>query len=464
MKVLKRLAAVGTLVVFLTACDTILGSYDIFDQDNPSLETLIGDPTPAIVYSTAQGLLHAWRSGDVAGGEGGWLQDLSCFGREGYYLAPARTILDEFDDAIVPGAGLGWGNTYGTIRNVNSILNAVDAVGPAMDDQKKEGVRGWAKTIEATLLLRQIRIQDEFGLPIDTDRPIDDLAPIATQQQVYSYILQRYDEAKTHLQSAGNEFGFKLSPGFQDFNTPATLLQVNRALKARAANDIGDVAATTAALGESFIDENADLALGAYHSWGTGGGDELMPVSDPNGVRYLADTTLMTDAQLRANGEVDLRVSTKTDSVAPLTHTGVTSNLRWRLYENGTDPSPIIKNEELILIRAEANLDTDAALADINTVRTVSGGLQPIALATWQGMTREQRVTELLYNRRYSLIWEWGHRWVDMRRFDRLDQLKGPRGPGDRVFDKVPFPDSECIQRNFEPAGCQTVEGFRTTQ
>jgi hypothetical protein len=449
--------------VFLTACETILGSYDIYDQDNPSLEALTGNPTPAIIYSTAQGLLDAWRSGDVAGGEGGWLQDLSCFGREGYYLAPARTILDEFDDALVPSGGLGWGNTYATIRNVNGLLAAVEEVGPMMDDAKKEGVRGWVKTIEATLLLRQIRIQDDFGIPIDTDRPIDDLAPIATKPQVYAYILERFDEAKSHLQSAGAEFGFELSPGFAGFDTPATFLQVNRALKARAANDIGDAAATTAALSESFIDENADMALGAYHSWGEGAGDALMPVSDPAGVRYLADTTLMTDAQLQANGEVDLRVTTKTDSVPPLTHTGVTSNLRWRLYENGTDSSPIIKNEELLLIRAEVNLDTDAALADINTVRTASGGLQPIPLGTWQAMTHDERVTELLYNRRYSLVWEWGHRWVDMRRFDRLDQLVGPRGAGDRVFDKVPFPEDECIVRDYAPEGCSTVEGFRTT-
>jgi hypothetical protein len=138
--------------------------------------------------------------------------------------------------------------------------------------------------------------------------------------------------------------------------------------------------------------------------------------------------------------------------------------LKFKLYANPTDPFPIIKNEELLLIRAEVNLASDAALADINLVRTVSGGLEPIALATWQAMTREQRITELLYNRRYSLLWEWGHRWVDMRRFGRLDQLVGPRGAGDRIFDRVPFPEDECIMREYGPEGCKTVEGTRTTR
>ncbi len=463
MRTIARLAAVGALVTFLTACESIFGSYDIFDQDNPSLEALEQNPSPSIISSTAQGLLDAWRD-QVGGGEGSWLQDLSCFGREGYYLAPARTILDEFDDAMVPSGGLGWSNTYANIRTINSLIHAVDSVG-LMTEQEKEGVRGWAKTIEAAELHRQIRIQDDFGLVIQTDQPRNaPLAPIATKSEVFSYILQRYDEAQTHLQNAGSAFVFELSPGLSGFDTPATFLQVNRGLKARAAVEIQDYATAQAALAASFIDVGADLAIGAYHSYGSGAGDELNPISDPAGNKWLADTMLVTDAQLQGNGEVDLRVTTKTAVVPPLTHTGVTSHLRWRLYENPTDPFPIIKNEELILLRAEANLDTDAGLADINVVRTISGGLQPIPLATWQAMTQDERITELLYNRRYSLVWEHGHRWVDMRRFNRLDQFTGPRGPGDRVFDKVPFPEDECIERDYSPAGCSTVEGFRTVQ
>ncbi|MHB1192372.1 MAG: RagB/SusD family nutrient uptake outer membrane protein [Longimicrobiales bacterium] len=457
MSKMTSLAAVGALTVFLCGCD-----FEILNQDDPSLEALEGAPTPAIVYSTAQGLLHGWRS-EIGGGEGSWFQDLSCFGREGYYLAPARTIMDEFTDAMRPSGGLGWGDTYSTIRNVNSLLKAVDAIGGGMPEDKKEGVRGWAKTVEASKLLRQIRTQDAFGVPIATDRPTDDLAPIATKQEVYTYILRRYDEAKTHLQNAGSSFGFSLSPGLADFKTPAGVLKVNRALKARAANDIGDAAATIAALNESFISSSASLAQGAYHSYGVGAGDAVNPLTDPQGTRFRADTMLVVEAQYQANGEIDRRLTDKTERVPAITHTRTTSFLKYKMYKNPTDPFPIIRNEELLLIRAEANLASDAALADINVVRTVSGGLEPIELATWQAMTREQRITELLYNRRYSLMWEWGHRWVDMRRFGRLDQLVGPF-VGARVFDKVPFPESECIAREYGPEACQQVEGFLTTR
>lgn len=282
MRRMKSLAAVGALMVFLGGCE-----FNILNQDNPSLETLEGSPTPAIIYSTASGLLNAWR-GEVSGSEGAWFEWLSCFGREGFYLAPARTIMNEYVEALRPTSGLGWEATYATIRNVNSLLHAVDAIGSGMSDEKKEGVRGWAKTVEATQLLRQIRTQDVLGLPIETDRDAHDLAPIATKEQAYAYILQRYDEAKAHLQKAGSAFGFPLSAGWAGFNTPANFLKVNRALKARATNDIGNAAATAAALNESFISSTASLALGAYHSWGVGAGDRVNPLTDPQGIRFRA--------------------------------------------------------------------------------------------------------------------------------------------------------------------------------
>ena len=58
------------------------------------------------------------------------------------------------------------------------------------------------------------------------------------------------------------------------------------------------------------------------------------------------------------------------------------------------------------------------AIDDINFVRVNSGGLAPTALTT--GSTDDQFITELLNNRRYSLFFEFGHRWWDTRRFNRL--------------------------------------------
>ena len=118
---------------------------------------------------------------------------------------------------------------------------------------------------------------------------------------------------------------------------------------------------------------------------------------------------------------------------------------------------PIIKNEELVLLRAEANLalgDRAAAIGDINYVRVNSGGLASLPL-NFAG----DLVGEVLYNRRYSLFFEYGHRWVDMRRYGRLDQLEKML-PTHHIFPLVPFPQQECLPRGNAPRGCVDVAGF----
>jgi hypothetical protein len=107
---------------------------------------------------------------------------------------------------------------------------------------------------------------------------------------------------------------------------------------------------------------------------------------------------------------------------------------------------PIIKNEELILLRAEAawaGNDLAAAEADINIVRNAYG------LADVTGLTADQVLDEILYNRRYSLLFE-GHRWIDVRRFGREEDLpldNPPEQPEHVRNMAYPIPLAECNAR-----------------
>ena len=87
-----------------------------------------------------------------------------------------------------------------------------------------------------------------------------------------------------------------------------------------------------------------------------------------------------------------------------------------------------------------------------------SGGLAPITAATAGDV-----VTEILYNRTYSLLFEQGARWVDARRYGRLAQLpKVNTGAiAELIFPWVMFPDAECAQRKQQPAAaCTQVAGM----
>ena len=96
-----------------------------------------------------------------------------------------------------------------------------------------------------------------------------------------------------------------------------------------------------------------------------------------------------------------------------------------------------------------------AALADVNLVRVNSGGLDPLGADPGLGgsLTGDLLLDEILYNRRYSLLWEGGHRWIDARRYGILDKLP-PYKVGHVVFPYSPLPQAECMARNPQPAGC----------
>ncbi len=85
----------------------------------------------------------------------------------------------------------------------------------------------------------------------------------------------------------------------------------------------------------------------------------------------------------------------------------------------------IMRNEELILMYAEAKIQSDDYVEGVKALNAIraSAGLQPLAVAKPTILTNKAAlITEMLNQRRYSLFYE-GHRWFDMRRYDRLNQL-----------------------------------------
>ena len=129
------------------------------------------------------------------------------------------------------------------------------------------------------------------------------------------------------------------------------------------------------------------------------------------------------------------------------------SKYGFTLYPNSDSPIPIIRNEELILLRAEANFaastsgtctgDTTAAATDINFIRVNSGGL-----AASSGLDASNTLDELLKQKRYSLLFEGGHRWIDLRRYGKLDASHVAIDiPADVIHPVFPIPLTETQAR-----------------
>ena len=447
-------------VAFSLTAFTLVGCGDLTvpDYNNPSIEALQGNPTPTTIAQAAQGMLIGSRT--YMGTQNGYVSLLGIVGRESYNFDPAdpRFITEMLIGPLDPGSPAFGANLYAffyrNIRLGNTLLNAVTQVG-GLSDAQKEAVRGFAKTMQAHDFLMLLNTRDDLGLPIDVGiDPTAPPAPIVAKPQVFAHIVQLLDEARTHLQAGGAGFPFALGPGFTDLNTPATFLTFNRALKARVDVYMGNYAAAITSLNGSFINTASPLEFGAYHAFSTQSGDVDNQLFDPQGRAILAHPSILTDAQLRADGSRDLRATTKVTTLAePRTVQGVTTDLLFTIYDSPDASVPIIRNEELILLRAEARYNTGdipGALADINFIRQTSGGLPALT-----GFASAAAFTdELLYNRRYSLLFEGGHRWIDARRYNRLNTLPLALSTHS-VPSRFPYPEGECLARDPEPAqGC----------
>jgi starch-binding outer membrane protein, SusD/RagB family len=438
----------------LVALVAVTGSCS-FDIDNPNSPNIIGEnPNRSEVAATANGILIATRA-DM----GDWALDGGIFGREAYRFdgSDPRFVGELMQGPLDPGSGAfggdHWAEEYGAIRTANDLL-AVIGTATALTAEEQSAVTGFAHTLQAYnfLIILDAHSQDSIPLDVSTD-VTGPPAPFASNADAYARVIALLDGAVPELDAGGAAFPFALPSGFAGFATPPTFRQFNRALRARVAVYRADFAGALAALAESFINPAGPLDAGVYMDFSAGPGDFANPLAlSPQVGENFGHPSLRTGAQLQPGGELDQRFLDKLVTRAPRsagTPQPLTSDLGWIRYPSPNSPIPMIKNEELILLRAEANIGLNnlgPAVDDINIVRTTSGLLAPYA-----GLVDQPSLlTELLYNKRYSLLYEGGHSWIDFRRYGRLASLAtneraGP--PPDVLFTTLPVPTAEVLPR-----------------
>ena len=418
----RRLLSLATLtgLLLIAACN-----FDIVNNNAPTDDELTNNPTRLVLARAATGVFSN-NFTDV----GGDIQIYTIYGREGYNLLgnDPRETGEAIRGPQDPGgrAGGNWLAKYQAIRTLNTYIRALGSTN-SLTPTEIEASLGFARTMKAFMFLRLTVRSGALGLPIDVDRPIDaEPAPFVSQQRAFDYIVALLDSAKTNLQAGGTTFPFPAAPGFTGFSTPATFVQFNRALMARAQVfratlvNCGTTCwqAAVTALGESFITTAGlpgSLSLGVYWGYSTAAGEPTNPITEnATAQRYYVHPSLAALVQNQAGGTPDARWSAKTLTVALRDLNGVSSTLKPVMFNTTANPAvadlgadiAMFKNEELLLLRAEANLglgNKAAAISDIDLVRVHSGGLAPTTLTT--ASTDDAFITEILYNRLMSLLW-----------------------------------------------------------
>jgi hypothetical protein len=441
---------------------------------NPTPAALASDPVGNVQFRV-NGILDLNRRNMLT-----WVNDAGMFGRESfnYFLTDSRVTANFLDKpAIDPGgtAAGDWTGRYSNLRAIYSLIGVADSIPDAVfSPQQKSAVNGFAHTMDALELSYVVMARDSLGAPVEIQADLRALSPFVSRDSVYNYIIGELDQAKTELAAGGAAFPFTLGSGFTGFNTPATFLQFNRALAARInayRASLGITGCSTALsatcyttvlqdLNESFLNPGGSVGTGVNDIYSSAANDVPNQFSPALTANYVAHPSIGPDSPRRADGSFDLRYQSKIRRLSaprayPTAGISIPTDYAFNLYPLPSSPIPIIRNEELVLLRAEARYftgDVSGALDDINLIRVNSGGLAPISGFTDQNAF----ITELLLQRRYSLLWE-GHRWVDVRRFNRLNTLPIDIPSRQFVASRQPIPTAECLSRvgsDFPAPGC----------
>ena len=472
---MRTLLGALTIVAAAAACSS--KDLEIKNPNSPDIQGATADPTAIQLFAT--GLLVDQRAGRSA-----FITNAGVLGRESYTFTPTegRNVTHPLIGIVVNGvqkldptgfATGPWNTPYGTLRDVYNFKNALNGFA-TLTAQQKSAALGFAETIEAYTLFEVVQTHDSLGGITEVKSDPKALAPFVSRDSMYHYILNTLDDATAKLAAGGTAFPFSLPAGFSGFTTPANFTKFVQAIKAKAeahyATAGGGTAAWNAALtalGNSFLNaaatSRAQLDVGVYDNYGASP-DLQNPLSQAVNSNLYAHTSFQTDVQFKADGVTpDDRYSAKIRTglpsrQGPVTSAGPTtgsSTLGFSIWPTNASTIPIIRNEELILIRAEARLatgDKAGAIADLNQVRVNSGGLPPTTLTT--ASTDDQVLMGILYEKRYSLMME-GDRWIDHRRYNKLNllPLDVTSGVNKNFVAKVnPIPQGECLVRAKETA------------
>ncbi|MCH7396846.1 RagB/SusD family nutrient uptake outer membrane protein [Belliella sp. DSM 107340] len=426
-----------------------LNVEEILDPNNPSVSSVSNNATKPQIQFVLTGLESRHR-GYVTNVSQAW----NTFGREIWYLngSDPRFQTDWLgQNGRVPDRSyFGFGNTGGgsyaapyQAINQASVLISAAQNSSLITETEKRAVYGFAKMIQGYQFMIPANFVYNNGIRIDVSDPLNP-GPFVSYSEAMNHAKSLLDEAESEFSAAGTgNFPFVLTSGFAQFNTIAGLRQVNNAILARANAYRNDWQGVLNALNGSFMNLNGNLNTGPSHPY-AGPPDVFNPLFYlPNAATntiVVVHPSVLEDATPNDNrlSKFFQRANPVTISTDAGTLTGTHQDARWA---TNTAAIPFIKNEELILLKAEAhaNLDQFAdAVAAINIIRQAAG------IGVYSGATtRAALIDEILYQRRYSLWAEpWGHRWIDARRYDRLNEIP-TSFDGGTIFTQFPHPQAE---------------------
>jgi hypothetical protein len=436
-------------VLGFTACNP-LQLDEVLDPNNPSLASVETNATKEQVQFLLTGLEASHRN-YVTNISQAW----NTFGREIWYLnasdprfqtdwlGQAGRVPDRAYFGFGTTGGGSWASPYQAIKQADVLISSSNGSTLLVDAEKK-AVSGFAKMIQGYQFMIPANFVYENGIRIDVKDPLKP-GKFVKYEEALNHIKSVLDQADQDLAAAGSgAFPLRLTPGFAAYNTIPNLRKVNKAILARLNAYRKDWQGILTALDGSFMEMGGNLNAGPSHPF-------LGPPDAFNPLFYLPNAAVNTiivvhPSMIDDATPGDLRVSRKffkrntpvvvTTDATPLS--ALYQDARWT---TNTAPIPFIRNEELILLKAEAHANLGQTTEAVNAINVIRNAA---AIGNYTGATtKDALINEILYQRRYSLWAEpWGHRWIDARRYNKLNEIPTSYDKG-TIFKQFPHPQAE---------------------
>lgn len=432
----KKLVEVGSI-------GTSVSSENIYSND----ATAIG-----AITSLYAGMM----SGSIHGI--GPLTNLSCIGGLSsdelvYYNGARNAILDVYYRNSLTNSNAGgnfdfWSFTYTKMYLINAALESL-ANSTSLTERVKNQLLGEAHFMRAFYYFYLVNMYGDVPLVLSTDYKVNALINKTTTQLVYQQVITDLKSAQNLLSSQylKGDLTSVYPSGKEERVRPtrwaATALLARTYLYIKdwqnAENQSSLIISNTAqfsleSLNDVFLKDKRE-AIWQLQSViiGTNSPDAttfILPASGP----YTYNPVYLSDNVIKSFEAGDRR---KIDWVGEVSTNSITYYYpnKYKIVGSSDPATPITEYStvfrlgELFLIRAEAKIQQNKiadGIEDLNILRERAtdkdaGSIKLAKLSN--SLTKEDALDAMLHERQVELFTEWGHRWFDLKRTNRIDEV-----------------------------------------
>jgi hypothetical protein len=467
---MNRYSTIALAVAFLAAAGC---------KDNPNANPIDAPTVDALSGGLTTTSLQQLATGAIASDRGSlgfsFSQEPEIWARDVYRFDASEprfvqeTLQLNPDPGSFSGSGA-WAAYYTAQRSANSLILALANAGaPAFVPAQITAAKGFLRTLKALDEFRVIEMHDTVGAVIQTDDP-NAVLPINCKKTVLAYVAALLDSANTDFTAAGGSttLPFALPTGWglgiagRNYAQVSNLVLLNRGLKGKVDFYRAlDRTNPTAALYATAISEltqalggaapgavpAANFAKGPYYTFPATSGDASVNPQSDSKVGLNPQVLDSIQAGDTRRSKIIARTTITYAGVSPALTTSITAATAVANPANQTAPLAILRDEELVLLRAQAEIEAGsfaAAVLDVNNVRT-NYGLGAVAFAT----SAAGRAA-VLYEKRYSLLYEGSQRLEDLRAYGYLTPaFHKQETPTDPYNQALPIPRPELNARSL---------------